>query len=794
MEQEAAILALRGMGIPLPQDLLSKVSAFDAYKDAAEHELVKDMDSGGAMYDGRHHMWLYETPEDAGDKNDPCYYDVVPQEWKDEAALISEITPEMWTPPGAPEAIPKEMMEMCMSINPRFDKIKPYKPFFLYCEAARRWAAENVNVDAYDMGSQEFVDAGRGELHRGEINHLYWLDKYDTIKDDSQPGGRRKYMASAPQALLAWVVNIKVSAVIKKGRHAAITSTMMALASLRTQLIPSYNGVLVTDDVEETGKAIFEDKFLTTMNNRPIWARPQDDFKHIAALSTLRVMLQFNSTGGKAQRKKSTTSFSVFSGKNTQAVNGITATDLFVDEGQNVANAGKIINERRPQQWAKVDGKMKLLRASYLWGTASSDNQGRGAMEEHYDFIKDKMEKGEDTGGWVALFLDGFCRPGVTEEIYKKEYVNIVGGVDSRVKGRSMRERKAFFASFYPMSDDDVASGVANTIVPPEVIKMHRDKCLQYVPGGAIRGRFREIYDRSSPQPPGSHFPYMVENVDFEPAKLSDINAPIYMLKDRESGWFSNYFKGTDPIQSNTGLSKMASNIIAASAERHTEAGRTIDLPASVCWMNGRTDNPHEMFKQAALMGMYYRNQGQRACPELVEYDQGHNYIEYLKSPALMLEDSLLLNAELPPMYQTQNRSQVGILMREAIKSRAHLDLLNFMEECGRFEFSIEFFSQLMHITHDESKSGGIKWGTIDVRRSNDDLVIAKVLSFIAYKMSAEKPRKIGQSIQEYEEVMEPVTQADGSWIWMPMVRSTSDNGDIILEHAKRGPAGVLRA
>ena len=784
MEQEAAILTLKGMGLPLPDDLLQKVKDFDAKASVEEEEMLKERDSGGAMYDGRHHLWLYKTPDDAEDKEDPCYYDSIPQEWKDEAAAIEHITPEMWTPEGAPEKLSREFIEFILSANPRFDRIKAYKPFFLYCEAARRWNAEPGSIDDFPLGSQEWIDFGSRELHRGEVNHLYWLDRYDTIKDDSQPGGRRKYMASTPQALLCWLRNIRVSAVIKKGRQAAITSTMMALASLRATLIPSYKGILVTDDVEETGKSIFEDKFQSTMGNRPFWARPQDDFNHVAHSSTLRIMLQFNSGGGKASKKKSTTEYGVFSGKDSQAVNGTTPTDLDIDEGQNVAKLGKIINERRPTQWAKVGGVLRLIRSTYCWGTASSDDKGKGALEEQYDFIKEKMLKGEDTGGWVALFFDGFCRPGVTAALFQKEYVRIVGGKDSRTKGQSMRERKAFFASFYPMTDEDVSSGIPNTVIPPEIIKMHRDKCTKFVPGGGTKGRFVPRYDRSSPMPPGSHEPYMVEDVAFEPAKITDFAAPVELFKDRETGVLDNYYQGTDPIQSNTGLSKMASNILAASAECVREGGRIIHLPASVCWVNGRTENPYDLFKQVKYMGIYYRNHGQRACPELVEYDQGHNYIEFCKSPAIMCEESLLLNAELPPMYQTQNRSQVGILMREAIKSRTHLDLLNFMEECGRFEFSYEFFSQLLHITQDEGARGQVKWGTTDVRRSNDDLVIAKVLSYINYKRSNEIPKRIGRDVQEWEEVQEPMRMEDGSFLWVPMMQRVNDDGERELKPA----------
>jgi len=126
MDQESSVLMLKGMGIPLPEELLLKVVDFDPKGELNDQESIKDMDGDGAMYDGRHHLWLYETPDDAEDKTDPCYYDTIPQAWKDEIAGV-EITPDMWVPPGAPEKLDREIIEFILSANPRFDKLKAYK-------------------------------------------------------------------------------------------------------------------------------------------------------------------------------------------------------------------------------------------------------------------------------------------------------------------------------------------------------------------------------------------------------------------------------------------------------------------------------------------------------------------------------------------------------------------------------------------------------------------------------------------------------------------------------------------
>lgn len=741
------------MGLPLPKELLDlaakSVDAPEAVAVAGTASETWDADGVSApAYDGRKHLWLYEAPKH---KDDPCYWDKIPQEWKDEAAGLDAITPDMWKPPGAPERLPSDFLKWCLSINPRFDEMIPYKPFYLFCEAARRWGAEEGGIEQFAEGSQEWIDYGLREMKRCATNKLYGLDRYITITEDGA-SGRRKYKASTPQAMVAYLKSIRVSAIIKKGRHAAITSTFNACDIFDLMLMPSFKGALITDDVSTTAKNIFLDKFVPTLKNMPKWFRPSDDFGHYAHEKDEKIILQFGKKkGGKADKKMKVSSYSLVSGKDTQAVNGLTLTTLNIDEAQNVVNVGKILEERRPQQWAEVDGQQRLVRCSYIWGTGNANGKNSAEFDNIYQKTKAQMQSNTNTGGWVALFFDGFCRPGVDKDHYFTEWQRVVDGGDEGLKGKTAQDQKLIFASRFPLTDDDATAQNSDSILPMHVIKSHKDRIITRLRGRIRRGRFVEIFDTEKPMPPGSDYPYFVIGARFEEGGPDNEILPVTMLFDREEGCFANYFQGTDPIQSFTGRSKMASNIIAASALHYIDDGqRQIHVPASVCWVNMRHPNPVMNYKQCKLMGMYYANEGERACRELVEFNQGHDYVRFCESPPMLCGDSIIHNYELPSIYQDSG-NHPGLMMTSMSKGHVHADIIRFNDECGHNEYSIEYYNQLSHMVQGETNDGRIKFGTVDVEKFNDDLVFAKTFSYIAMKMSYEVPRRKGKEVSAVE-------------------------------------------
>lgn len=759
MQDGSAILDLHISGLPLPDDLLRSIHESGIAEAPPPSADDTPQDGDGPFYDGRRHLWLYKTPEATEDNpdvvNDPNYYQRVPQAWRDRWENI-KITKKLYTPRGCPDDIPAEMNEFIMSSWERFDNLIAYEPFYLYCEQARRWLNEGMRAENYVENSPEWVAYVQREFARGRVNLLYILEKYASIKDDST-GGRRKYMASTPQALLLWLKNVGCSYILMKGRQAAITSTEMAASAVETVVTRSFKGVLVTDDVEETGKNIFEDKFWSTLRNMPDWFVP----KKAPHNSSLRVMFEAGGAG-KSEKKRDTVEFGVLSGKDPQAINGMVPTVLQIDEGQNVATLEKILQERAPTQLSLINGKHRVMRRSHAWGTAASSSKGAGAIEEAYKHYKTMMVRGKNTDGWVVIFFDAFCRPGMNYATYRKQYFKYVGEEEADTKGKSIEDKKSMFASHYPMSVEDAFRRTGGDMVVPWMfIKNHRERIKRGRPN--IRwGHFVPQYDEKQPMLPGMDEPFFVKSVRFEDLPPNDPRAGIRMFKDRETGWVDNYCQFTDPIQSFTGQSLMASSIMAAAASTYEKDGVLYRVPAPVCVYNHRNPSVKENWKQVKYMGMYYANHGERACPELVEYNQGQSYINWVQLPFLDLGASLVPRAILPIGYDN-GQHPFGVDMKESAKTNLHRDMSEFNTNYASNVWFLEYFSQLEHVEQVVKRSSAgtdkVQWGSADTRKHNDDLVIAIVGSFVAMKVlySGKVPKRYGTKEAPVEET-----------VWMP--------------------------
>lgn len=740
----------------------------------------------GPFYDGRRHLWLYNNPPSEPDG--VCYYDKIPQAWRHKWA-DKEIAVSDFVPAELATTYP-EFIRFIMSGWERFDWLAAYEPFWLYCEYSRRLQEREEHAEGYARYSQEWLDFCLGEYEHGSVCHLYALDRYVSIKDDTQPGGRRKYKASTPQALLCYLKNLGLSYALMKGRQAAITSTEMACASVRSTVIKSYSGIIVSGDIEASGKNIFEDKLKSTGKHMPPWFRP----KKVPISSTTRMIYEFDGGDTKADSKLSTSELAMFSAKDTQKVNGMTPTDLYCDEAQNVQTLETLINERMPTQLAEVGGKLRVVRQTFVWGTGNVSDKGKGALERLYKGIKKQMIEGKDTQGWVALFFDGFCRPYMTESVYRAEYNRIMrqgGDGGGELKTTSDEDKRAVFSSHYPMRDEDCFMRIENTVVPYFWIRQNLDRIQKHFPAGPVRGRFAFDTDPKQPMPKGSHVDGYIQahTIRFVPAELSDLSAPVSMFMDRKRGMVDCYIQGTDPIQSETGLSLQSSVIMAASMHSiKEEGGRVMNYPGPTCIVNGRTSSPKDIFLQTKLMGMYYANDGERACPELVEYNQGHSYIEYVQNPWMDTAISLMVQPELGPAFASKYRAggqlPIGLVMSDDVKTALHMQMNEFHQGLASNVWYREYFMQVKNLQQEERGGGRIiKWGTSDTRKYNDDLVIAMMLAYVAMKgrYAGKVPHQITQEERMTMERRESggnaryVMNPDGSATWYDPASPTTN-------------------
>lgn len=699
------------------------------------------------------HLYLFEVPvakegPNKGKKFEGnAYFDRIPQEWKDEWA-DKPIHKSDWKLDNA-KYPDKEFRQFISSHIPHFEGLVAYKRFWLYCEQARRWEAEAVDIS--DVPHAERYDWKKSELDKIRQNKLYGLNRYITIKEDGKTGGRRKYRASTPQALLAFLIDLGMSFDVVKGRQAAITSTMMAIAALEAIVRNSYSGVFITHKKDGTGKKLFKDKFQSTLQHVPSWVRSawnEDNW------SAERVVLEFAREQGKGNKGRDTSEFLLLGSDDSMVVNGQTPTQSFFDECQNIPTYQLIKGEIDPTmfQFNENTGQFEMVRQIFAWGTGSSNNTGKGAFEADFKALLEAWQSGEETYGWVPVFMDWTCRPGMNKAHYIETRNKYLKGTSEESKGLTPKERLSLFRAHYPSQPDDAFMTSHKTLVPMEFIV----ECQQFIKENVhdrglkpTPGRFIPIFDENKPIPPGGLFPYAVKGAIWEEAAADDITAPVRMMFHPQKGWVDRYFQGTDPIQNDGGHSRFSSAIWDAVGSLGEDGAM---FPTVACMLNYRSPYPQELFVQCALMGIYYANHGQQACKELVEINQGHRYVEFKTGPVFDLANSLMYRGALIPTY-FGGEHRFGIDLKGGKGSRKeslYHDITNLLRTHGKRILYMEFWSQVRHISVEDKGDKGVQWGTENKNVYNDDMVYAVGYAELCCRSNNAKPRRVDEAHREY--------------------------------------------
>lgn len=723
------------------QDL--RISAIDSVSSTAERKKVAT--------DGRQHLWLFqhqakaarERTENKQEKAE-SYYDRIKQEWKDEAAAMAEIEESDWRPERVDEH-DKEFRRFICSTFPRFDKMIANRKFFLYVEEARRWLDETDTIEDY-QGEEQRVYALR-EFERIRKNRLYGMNKYGWIKDDEIEGGRRKYYASAPQALLIYLLDCGYSIELGKGRQAAITSTVMLYEVMTMLVRTSYKGVLVADDVKTTGHAIFNDKFKSSFRfvlEKHRWLCPPKTSNFAAD----NVTFDWTQGATKTEAGMYSSNFSIASADDTQAINGQTPSKVVFDETQNIHTYMAMKLEARPSMLSSdANGAIRIKRQLLAYGTGSSNQRGKGVFENEFKTTMDGFVQGKSTSSFVPLFFDWTCRPNMTEERLQREYDFYM--TDDSMKGLGKEERAAAFHCAYPSSVSDMWMTSHATIIPQLLIRSNLERIAARCHDKGLTpayGRFEAIFDKSKPMPPGSYLPYWVLDARWVKAHADDYEAPCKMLIDRVPGHAHRYVKGTDPVQSPTGNSMFASFIIDKAARWQVIDEQKVFRALPVCLLNWKNPVVEENMLQSALMSIYYRNHGRRGCTEVFEINQGQSYEQFLLSPALMLGKDLVYRMAMPKRYQGGGHIR-GVSLKGGrkggTKSALYQDVRNMLLDMGEDIWFSDVFYQTEKVVVEEG-DGGFAYYPRNKNIDNDDVLDALGFAGIAMEVDDAVPIEVG--------------------------------------------------
>lgn len=628
------------------------------------------------------------------------------------------ITEKDWRPESTTKHS-QEFINFIVSINLHGFKNKTkYRKFMLYCQQAYQWLQENKSyTDLYDDDErEEFI---MNELRRCDENSLYFLNKYTYYKegDDKGSGGRTKYIAMPVHELMAYLNDAGYSVAIAKARQIAATTTLMALDVKDAIFKTNHFMKFITEDVKKA-EEIFEDKLKYPFSQLPPWMTPN-------VLNERDNLFKLGYKPEKGQKEGVGSKILVEAPKRT-AIAGGAPQKVKIDEAGNINILSQMINNARPTMfWYNPRTKqMEMKRQLWFWGTGGEMDKGGKAFETVYMAIYDAFMAGDYSAGIVPLFFDWTCRAGISQEIYDNEK-----RVAYSTIGPDAEKDRTEFHQSYPSSLSDVFRTTAKTLVGDDYIESSIKKIQDYTNQTdkhlIQRGYFEPVYDFNQPEYEGSDTPYRIIGCEFIPTDDLDQRASVEIFMHPVKGWKNRYFQGTDPIDTDTGLSKMSSTIW----DKY--------LKAPVAVLNWRVNDYKQVFLQTMLLGLYYdTNDVKVGVKELVESNRGTSYTQY--KTAKGFDKEFVLNYQLPPAFinKTTLNEGVGIDNKGARNTMIINRLHELITAFGHNIYFKVFFDQLKTFVCNVSDNGKEIWGPINKKYFRDDVLFSVDFSYICAELS----------------------------------------------------------
>jgi len=553
-----------------------------------------------------------------------------------------------------------------------------YTKYNIYKLQAYRWLKDDDNITTYhtDDAKREFM---MREYSRNEENSLYFVNKYGELKEGDISSGYVKYTAREHHAIICYLFDCGYNVIGGKGRQIGFTSIMGLLAVKKLIFQSNYYVKFVTED-KETGMEIFNDKIKYPYGALPRWMRPK-----VKSDSGTRFWLSDKAKKGEKGYPNSA-----------------------------------MLNEGRPTMfWNNPKtGKFELKRNLWFWGTGGRMEKGGGEYEKEWWRIIGLWESNSSASGIVPLFFSWHCRFDASE--YEKERAWYYGA-RAQKEDIDLETSKTQFHQHYPSNFKDMFLKTSSTLVSREIIDGGMDRCRK-LPANMqpVYGYFEPIYDESQPMPPESDIPFRVTGAKFIVVADEDIKKASTIIFQRpEAGWKNRYWKGTDPIATETGHSKFSSSI-------WDDYYKTF---SAIMFYRVQHDHKYT-FLQSLLLGLYYDTSPGKVIgiKELVEANIGTNYIDYVEVKGFF--SSLVFNSQLPTKVSGGTRL-VGI-DNKGTRADAIIDYMTEVIRAyhDRFYISI-IFDQLSTFVQKKTASGKEVWGPMNKTMHYDDVLYSMVYAYI---------------------------------------------------------------
>jgi hypothetical protein len=616
------------------------------------------------------------------------------------------IRTEQWKPKHEPLSYPEELVRWIDSINNGFGKRETYEPYNLYCKQAAGWLKQTDNIEDYqDIDEQR--DFVKREYAQGYNNTLYFLNKFLFLKEGDIDGGGMGFNAYEAQKIICFLFDCGYNLMVGKPRQIGFTTVLGGCGIKRINLHKSYFVKFITH-TKEKGEEIFEDKIKWAFGRLPSWYRQ-------AVYNDSHSILGLKEKSKKGETKGAHSKLQVVTPA-IDAINGGSPNLVLVDEIGLMSTFGKMMKEGRPAMFfynPKTE-KLEMRRQFIGWGTGGQMDRAGAVFEAEFKAAMKAWEERDYDYGIIPIFFDAFAKEGMTNEQYhreKKHYYSI--------DGAEQESSRVQFHQHYPVTMEDMFLRTSRTIIPISECNKHLLRINQLETDDKPQYGYFEARVDKSQRVDDSDIPYKITGATWMPTKgIDDARTTSVIFRHPDKGWAYRYFQGTDPINSETGHSKMASAV-------WDSLTNTVS-----CVVNFRTKTFKECYLQCLLAGLYYDSDGAK---ELTESNIGDMYIDY--KDAKGFGKSIVPNTALPVSLQTPSSKWWGISNRTNTAGRITNRTIELIDLYANNIYIPWFFIQLK--TYIEKSLSGqnqirqTRYQAADMKYDYDDVVDAITFAYI---------------------------------------------------------------
>jgi endogenous inhibitor of DNA gyrase (YacG/DUF329 family) len=677
-----------------------------------------------------------------------------------DSMIKGRIPTEAWKPSHEEFEYPKSFVDWIDSINSGWQNKKEFRPFSLYCDQADKWLKDKSTIMDFDNEEDQY-DWLVEEIQRCKDNTLYFCNKYGFIKEDKSEGGMLKYSAWDAQKVLLFLFDCGYSFMIGKARQIGFTTTMCLAGMKRVNLNKSYFIKFVTHS-ESKGIEIFRDKVKWTYTKIP------DHIAQEVKNWTDKVM-SFDKKGQKKGRDEGGASRFQVDSPQVDAINGGSPSAVFVDEIGLFDIFGEMMREGRPAlfKYNPDTGKMTMQQQFMAWGTGGEMDKGGSVFESEFKMCLKQWKEGNYEYGIIPLFFNAYARRGVTDAHInneRKAYLALEGTKKGEIA-------KVQFHQHYPITVDDMFLRKSRTLVPISLCNQRlndiygKDVPIEY-------GYFDPILDMSQPTA-DLLTTHRIVGAEWIPTKgREDINTSAVIVHHPPNGevWKNRWYQGTDPINSETGHSKMCSAIWDA----YTNS------VSSVVFHRDRKFK--QTYLQVLLQSLYYDQQKRGGVKELIENNIGDMHLDFQEIHGF--RNKFTAMAQLPEYLQTHSGKWFGISNKANTAPRI---IAKTEEMLDTYAESIDvpwIWEQLKTFVEKDLRSSTshrqTRYQAADTRYDYDDAIFAVTFAYINAQSHARYEPENIKTAQGDNKVVTRYIQSKETNYRMKLARVDSKTGKIL--------------